>query len=134
MRRDIHTALTRLYTMVRVLVSYYSESRNTGKLAKAIASGAEEVPDVEYSWSRLTRPRWMTFCLLTPSDGSPTYYGLLMAPSENPSKVWGSTVDSKARLELHSHQQNEQQPELKLRFYPSPKHCLYAGWDFRKRP
>jgi len=67
--------------MVRVLVSYYSESGNTEKLAKAIAQGAEEVPDVEVQLKRVDET---SLDDLQSADaivlGSPTYYGLLAAP------------------------------------------------------
>lgn len=66
--------------MVRVLISYYSESGNTEKLAKAIAKGAVEVLDVEVQVKRVEET---SLDDLLSADaivmGSPTYYGLLAA-------------------------------------------------------
>jgi len=66
--------------VVRVLISYYSESGNTEKLAKAIAKGAVEVLDVEVQVKRVEET---SLDDLLSADaivmGSPTYYGLLAA-------------------------------------------------------
>ena len=67
-------------SVVRVLISYYSESGNTEKLAKAIAKGAVEVLDVEVQVKRVEET---SLDDLLSADaivmGSPTYYGLLAA-------------------------------------------------------
>ena len=67
--------------MVKVLVSYYSETGNTEKMAKGIADGAGEISNVEVE---LKRAEKTTLDDLLGADaivlGSPTYYGLLATP------------------------------------------------------
>jgi NAD(P)H dehydrogenase (quinone) len=83
--------------MVRVLVSYYSESGNTEKLAKAIAKGAMEVPDVEVVSKRVEET---SLDDLLSADaivmGSPTYCGLLAAPLK---KLLDESVKIHGKLE-----------------------------------
>ena len=83
--------------MIRVLVSYYSESGNTEKLAKAIAQGAEEVPDVKVLLKRVDET---SLDDLQSADaivlGSPTYYGLLAAPLK---KLLDESVKIHGKLE-----------------------------------
>ncbi|MEM1557565.1 MAG: NAD(P)H-dependent oxidoreductase [Thermoproteota archaeon] len=66
---------------MRVLITYYSESGNTEKMARAVAEGAKEVKGVVTTLKRVEETSLKD---LVESDviivGSPTYYGLMAAP------------------------------------------------------
>jgi NAD(P)H dehydrogenase (quinone) len=86
-----------VYLMVRVLVSYYSESGNTEKMAKAIAEGATQVEGVSVDLKRVEQT---TMDDLIGADaivvGSPTYYGLLAAPVK---KLFDDSVKIHGKLQ-----------------------------------
>ena len=70
--------------MARVLVTYYTRSGNTGRMAELVAEGAREVEGAETVLKTVeeTEPK-----SLTDYDaiiaGSPTYYGLMAAELKN---------------------------------------------------
>lgn len=66
---------------MRVLITFYSKTRNTGRMARAVAEGAKEVKGAIVKFKRVEKTSLND---LVESDviiiGSPTYYGLMAAP------------------------------------------------------
>ncbi len=70
--------------MAKVLVTYYSRSGNTGRMAELVAEGAREVEGAETVLKTVEETEAKS---LTDYDaiiaGSPTYYGLMAAELKN---------------------------------------------------
>jgi NAD(P)H dehydrogenase (quinone) len=82
---------------VRVLITYYSKTGNTEKMARAVAEGARKV---EGAVVKLKRVEKTLLKDLIDSDviiiGSPTYYGLMAAPVK---KLLDGSVKIHGKLE-----------------------------------
>jgi len=67
--------------MPRILITYYSRTGNTAKIAEAIAEGAKSVKGVEVIVKRIEETSIEDLLRAdTIVIGSPTYYGLLAEP------------------------------------------------------
>jgi NAD(P)H dehydrogenase (quinone) len=82
---------------MRVLVTYYSKTKNTERMARAIAEGAKEIKGVSVKLKRVENTSLKD---LVESDviiiGSPTYYGLMAAPVK---RLLDETVKIHGKLE-----------------------------------
>lgn len=108
-----------------MLITYYSETGNTGQMAKAVAEGGGKVKGVEVKLKRIEET---TLNDLLESNviimGSPTYYGIMAAPVK---KLLDESVKIHGKLEGkiggHSPLQGEAQPGLRPLFYQYSKRC-----------
>lgn len=80
-----------------MLITYYSETGNTGQMAKAVADGGGKVKGVEVKLKRIEET---TLNDLLESNviimGSPTYYGIMAAPVK---KLLDESVKIHGKLE-----------------------------------